>query len=54
MDIRQKGCIKEELVREDLICRIEDRRRVTKNNWRAALYEGLLESQDFFDKYLMS
>ncbi|RHA81562.1 hypothetical protein DW918_02485 [Eubacterium ventriosum] len=44
----------EELVREDLICRIEERRRVTKNNWRAALYEGLLESQDFFDKYLMS
>lgn len=38
----------EELVREDLICRIEERRRVTKNNWRAALYEGLLESQDFF------
>ena len=43
----------EELVKEDLLCRIEERRRVTKNNWRAALYEGLLESQDFFNKYLM-
>ncbi len=44
----------EELVKEDLLGRIEERRRVTKNNWRAALYEGLLESREFFEKYLMS
>lgn len=42
----------EELVKEDLLDRIKERRRVTKNNWRAALYEGLLESQEFFEEYL--
>lgn len=39
-------------VREDLQDRIRERRRVNKNNWRAALYEGLLESKEFFEEYL--
>lgn len=42
----------EELVKRDLVDRIKERRRVTKNNWRAALYEGLLKCEDFFDIYL--
>lgn len=41
-----------ELVKSDLQDRIRERRSVTKNNWRAALYEGLLECGDFFDKFL--
>ena len=50
-DLYKKGG--EELVREDLICRIEERRRVTKNNWRAAYMKGYWRAR-FFDKFLMS
>lgn len=45
---------REELVKEDLLDRIKERRRVTKNNWRAVLYEGLYESEEFFNEYLMN
>lgn len=41
-----------ELVIDDLKDRILERRRLMKNNWRAALYEGLLENIDVLDKYL--
>ena len=41
-----------DLVKKDLKDRITERRRITKNNWRAALYQALLESTDFFDQYL--
>lgn len=43
----------EQLVKKDLSDRIKERRRITKNNWRAALYEGLFESQEFFTQYLI-
>lgn len=42
----------EKLVKRDLSDRIKERRRITRNNWRAALYEGLLYSEDFFKQYL--
>lgn len=42
----------EELVRKDLRDRIEEHRSNMKNTWRAALYEGLLNCQEFFDIYL--
>ncbi len=42
----------EELVKLDLEEKIKERRSVTKNNWRAALYEGLLNSEEFFKSYL--
>ena len=44
----------EDLVKKDLLDRITERRKITKNNWRAAMYEGLLCSEDFFEKYLSS
>ncbi len=42
----------ETLVKEDLSSRIEEHRSVMKNNWRAALYEGLLENWESFERYL--
>lgn len=41
-----------ELVKVDLEDRVKEKRSVTKNNWKAALYEGLLNSTDFYEKYL--
>lgn len=41
-----------ELVKQDLNERILERRTIIKNNWRAAMYEGLYNCPDFFDKYL--
>lgn len=41
-----------DLVRVELLERIKEHRSNMKNTWRAALYEGLLNSKDFFDIYL--
>lgn len=43
-----------DLVKVDLRERVKERRSITKNNWRAALYEGLLNNDNFFDKYLFN
>ena len=41
-----------DLVRVELLDRIKEHRSNMKNTWRAALYDGLLNSNDFFDDYL--
>jgi hypothetical protein len=41
-----------DLVQIELLDRIKEHRSNMKNTWRAALYEGLLNSKDFFDIYL--
>lgn len=42
------------LVAEDLKDRVKEKRSITKNNWKAALYEGILDCEDFFEKYLVA
>ena len=39
----------EDLVRKELLNRIKEHRNNMKNTWRAALYEGLLNSSDFLN-----
>lgn len=40
-----------DLVQAELLDRIQEHRSNMKNTWRAALYDGLLNSNDFLDVY---
>lgn len=43
---------KEKAVKEDLLDRVKEKRSIRKNSWQAAMYDGLLHSNWFFDEYL--
>lgn len=43
---------KEELVRLNLMERVEEKRSIKMNSWQAAMYDGLLSSSWFFEEYL--